>query len=25
VAATEFGRNSKEHKAVRAAWSEVGL
>jgi Zn-dependent metalloprotease len=25
VAATEFGRNSKEHKAVKAAWKAVGL
>ena len=25
AAATEFGRSSKEHKAVKAAWSEVGF
>ena len=25
VAATEFGRGSKEHKAVKAAWGEVGF
>jgi Zn-dependent metalloprotease len=24
-AATEFGRNSKEHKAVKSAWKEVGF
>ena len=25
VAATEFGSNSKEHDAVKAAWKAVGL
>ena len=25
AAATEFGRGSKEHKAVQAAWGEVGF
>lgn len=25
AAATEFGRSSKEHKAVKAAWKEVGF
>ena len=25
AAATEFGRGSKEHKAVKAAWTEVGF